>query len=125
MPNRLSRPTMVWTGFLAGFIAGILTLVVPSLIDRLGVPIGALTGSFIGDIFGAVISVYLCVVLGKRLVWGSLGLIFGSTVAYIAAMSTTITRRKSSASPRSIRETQLWGQPQSSLSQLVGVWGAS
>lgn len=90
MPNRLSRPTRVWTGLLAGFIAGILTLVIPSFINRLGVPIGALTGSFIGDIFGAVISVYLCVVLGKRLVWGSLGLIFVSTVAYIAAMSTTI-----------------------------------
>lgn len=81
---------MVWTGLLAGLIAGILSLVVPSFIDRLGIPIGALTGIFIGDMFGAVISVYLCVVLRKRSVWGSLGLTFGSTVAYIAAMFTTI-----------------------------------
>src|ERR1700683_3223766 len=90
MSSRSSRPTMVWTGLLAGFIAGILTLVIPSLIDRLGVPIGAFTGGFIGDIFGAVISVYLCVVLRKRSVWGSLGLIFVSTVAYIVAQFTTI-----------------------------------
>jgi MFS family permease len=80
---------MVWTGLLAGFIAGILTLAIPSLIDRLGIPIGALTGIFIGDIFGAVNSLYLCVVLRKRSVWGSLGLILGSTVAYIVAMFTT------------------------------------
>ena len=81
---------MVWTGLLAGFIAGILTLAVPSLIDRLGIPIGALTGISIGDIFGAVISVYLCVALRKRSVWSSLGLIFGSTVAHIVAIYTTI-----------------------------------
>src|SRR5579863_6915311 len=90
MPNRLSRPAMLWTGLLAGLIAGILTLVVPSSIDRLGIPIGALTGMFIGDIFGVVISIYLCVVLRKVSVWGSLGFIVGSTVAYIAAMYTTI-----------------------------------
>jgi hypothetical protein len=81
---------MLWTGLLAGFIAGMLTLVVPSSIDRLGIPIGALTGMFIGDIFGVVISIYLCVVLRKVSVWGSLGFIVGSTVAYIAAMYTTI-----------------------------------
>lgn len=81
---------MAWTGLLAGVLAGILTLAIPSLIDRLGIPIGALTGVFIGDIFGAVISVYLYIVLGKKSIWGWLGLIFGSTVAYIVAMFTTI-----------------------------------
>lgn len=81
---------MVWTGLLAGFIAGILTLKVPAWFKRLGIPLNGGTGLFIGCVFGAVISVYLCIALSKKSVWGSLGLIFASTVAYMVAWNATI-----------------------------------